>query len=73
MQMGDWRDSDRSQIIEETGVVVEIKRESYFEYPNRLSNEKFVRSLDIGPLIDDPSTLYSGLQNHHAANVPFRL
>ena len=29
--MGDWRDSDRSQMIEETGAFVDIERESYFE------------------------------------------
>ena len=29
--MGDWRDSDRSQIIEETGAFVELEREHYFE------------------------------------------
>ena len=29
--MGGWRDSDRSQMNEETGAVVELEREQYFE------------------------------------------
>jgi hypothetical protein len=52
--MGDWRDSDRSQMIEETDAVVELEREQYFEYPYRIISEKFVRLLDTGQLMGDP-------------------
>ena len=51
--MGDWRDVDRSQINEETDAVVELGRESYFEYPYRINSENFVRALDTGQLMGD--------------------
>lgn len=52
--MGDWRDSDRSQMNEETGAVVDLEWGQLFNYRYRCSGEKFARLLDAGQLMGDP-------------------
>ena len=47
----DWRDSDRSQLCEETGAVMVLEGKQDFEYPDRISSEKIVCLLDTGQLI----------------------
>jgi len=52
--MDDWRDSDRSQMNEETDVALELEVTKYFEHLYRIISEKIVRLLDSGQLMDDP-------------------
>ena len=37
--------------------MVELGRESYFEYPYRINSENFVRALDTGQLMGDTGQL----------------